>query len=175
LRHDLDSDGPERLVASSVTVERFVFLTAYIMRKLKEADALTLDVTTSKWPVSKFLCVAPPPHRKWFAVSEDAGKSWRQPLENHYDLRRPNRERLRFPRICDYLVHHFAFDVRYDRQADQIEIFFNSDQTTDRLFLIALPVYVELVQEVARDEVRWVDMSRAERRVVQRRRRPAVE
>jgi hypothetical protein len=167
----LDRERAERLVQSFVTVERFVFMTAYIMRKLNEADVLTVEVTESKWPVTKFPCVVPPPHRAWFAVSED-GETWRQPIEDHYDLARGNREVLRFFKVCDYVVHHFAFAVRYDDAGDEVAVFFNSDHTNDRLYRIALPVYVGLVEEVAVDEARWVDMDRAEGRVIRRRQRP---
>ena len=173
LRRAIDTDGAERIVQTTVTVERFAFLTAYIMRKLKEADVLTRDVTESKWPVTKFPCVVPPPHRAWFAVSED-GEAWRQPLEDHYDLAHGTRERIRFHRLCNYLVHHFAFAVRYDREHDEIGILFNSNRTKDRLFRIALPVYVATVEEVAYDEAGWVDMdsTRAKDPVIRRRRRP---
>jgi hypothetical protein len=174
LRQAIDSDGLEGLALRSVTVERFAFVTAYIMRKLWEAEALTLDVTEFKWPVSKFPCVKAPPHRSWFAVSND-GKTWRQPLEDHYDLARPNRERLRFSKICNYLVHHLAFEVRYDSAAADLEILFNSDDSQDHLYLITLPTYVAVVEEVAYDEVRWVsrDINRSKDPVIQRRQRPA--
>jgi hypothetical protein len=90
MRQALDANGAAQLVRSSVTFERFFFVTAYIMRKLKEADALTLDVIESSWPVVRFASIKPPPHRKWFAVSYDRGQTWRRPLEQHYDLARPN-------------------------------------------------------------------------------------
>jgi hypothetical protein len=79
LRHALDSDGAEQLVRSSVTVERFVFATAYIMRKLEEADALTVDVEVAGVQVSVRSPAASP---EVVVVSEDAGKTWRQPLED---------------------------------------------------------------------------------------------
>ena len=129
MRRALESDGPELVVQSSVTVERFVFVTAYIVRKLKEADVLNRDVTESKWVVTRFPCITPPPHRAWFALSEDDGKTWRQPLEQHYDLGRANPEYVPFSKLCDYLIHHFAFAVRYHGATDEIGVFFNSDRT----------------------------------------------
>ena len=72
------------------------------------------------------------------------------------------------------MFHHFAFAVRYDREHDEIGILFNSNRTKDRLFRIALPVYVATVEEVAYDEAGWVDMdsTRAKDPVIRRRRRP---
>jgi hypothetical protein len=85
----LESDGPEKLVTGSVAVERFAFLTAYIMRMLAEADEPSEEVIKSKWPVRPYPCVRMPPHRHWFMVYEAGGKNPRQPLEDHYDLQRP--------------------------------------------------------------------------------------
>jgi hypothetical protein len=169
----LDEHGVEWAVKHSVQIERFAFVTAYIMRKLDEADALTRDVTDSEWPVVEFPCLSPPPHRKWFLVSEDL-KTWRQPLEQHYDLSTRSRRPLRFGRICDLIIHHFAFEARHAPADDRVELLFNSDHTRNEgLFLMGLTEYKALVREVAQDVVQWVDMSRDEGRVIQRRRRPA--
>lgn len=175
LRQARESDRVETLVSRTVTLERFAFLTAYVARKLSEGNALTLEVTQSRCRVSRFPCIQAPPHRKWFSVSEDGGKTWRQPLEQHYDLGRGAEQRLGFGQICNYLVHHFAFETRYDRDTDDAEILFNSDHSKDRLYGIGLADYVTLIEEVAYDEVRWVDLNEAEGRVVQRRRRPPGE
>jgi hypothetical protein len=174
LRRALEEEPAAIVAARSVTIERFAFITAFIMRKLDEADHLTLDVTRSTWPVLRFAGTVPPPHRRWFAITEDR-KNWRQPLEQHYDLACPTQETLRFDRLCDRLVHHFAFEVRHDARADEVHILFNSDHTKDRLYLIMLSTLTRVVEEVAYDEVRWVDMSRAEGRVIQRRSRPNSE
>jgi hypothetical protein len=111
IRERIEEEGAERLAQHSVLIERFVFVTAYMMRKLTEAVALTEEVKTSKWPVSEFPCTQPPPHRTWFRISKD-GKTWRQPLEAHYDLNAPRSRALPFRRLCHYLIHHFAFEVR---------------------------------------------------------------
>lgn len=154
----------------SMALEKFAFVTAYMARKLTEAEELTLEVTESQWPVQEFRCTVPPPRRKWFAISEDRVR-WRQPLEQHYDLAHPRATSLSFRKICDYLIHHFAFETRL-RAGDRLQIFFNSDRSSDRLYSIVLDDYMGLVADVVFDEVVWVDMSRDERRVIQRRRVP---
>src|SRR5215211_1906143 len=82
LREFIDERGVEWVVKHSAQVERFTFVTAYIMRKLHEADVLTQEVTESTLRVVEFPCMKPPPHRRWFQISEDR-KNWRQPLEQH--------------------------------------------------------------------------------------------
>jgi hypothetical protein len=178
MRESIEKDGAERLAQHSVVVERFVFLTAYMMRKLREAIALSEEVMDSKLRVSEFACTEPPPHRTWFRVSED-GQTWRQPLEAHYDLDAPHSSTLPFERLCDRLIHHFAFEVRIRPVSGKLEILFNSDWTKDRLFGTLLDDYVSLVEEVAYDEIRWVSMDRGAKggkgRVIQRRHRPPLE
>jgi hypothetical protein len=173
LRRLLDGDepgcnGPEDLVMRSMALEKFAFVTAYMARKLSEAEELTLEVTESEWPVQEFRCTVPPAHRKWFAISEDRG-TWRQPLEQHYDLAHPRATTLSFRKICDYLIHHFAFETRL-RAGNRVQILFKSDRSSGRLlYSIVLDDYMGLVAEVVFDEVVWVDMSRDEGRVIQRR------
>jgi hypothetical protein len=173
-REAVDEEGIDRLVARrSPLIERFVFVTAFMMRKLEEAQWLTVDVTQRGWHVRAFACTSPPPHRRWFVISHD-GNEWRQPLDQYYDLNASRRHTLSFGQVCDYMVHHFAFDVWRDPASGRTELLFNSDWTKDRLlFGMLLDRYLELVLEVASDEVGWVDMDASIGRVVQRRQRPA--
>jgi hypothetical protein len=120
----------------SMALEKFAFVTAYMARKLAEAEVLTLEVTESKWAVQEFRCTVPPPHRRWFAISEDR-VNWRQPLEQHYDLPNPTATMLPFRKVCGYLIHHFAFETRL-RAGNHVQILFNSDWSKDRLYSIVL-------------------------------------
>jgi hypothetical protein len=171
MRKRIEGDGVERLAEHSVVIERFVFLTAYMMRKLREAIALSEEVLDSEPRVSEFNCTKPPPHRTWFSISED-GETWRQPLEAHYDLDARKSGTLPFERICDLLIHHFAFEVRLAPESGELEILFNSDRTQDRLFGIPLDDYIAMVEDVAYDEITWVTMDRDKGQVIQRRQRP---
>src|ERR1700709_2268900 len=100
LRRWVKKAGAEKVVRLSVSVERYVFLTSYIMRKLSEVDALTREVIESQWAVTSFKLTAPVPPRYWFRISEDR-ETWRQPLEQHFALERGTREKTTFADICD--------------------------------------------------------------------------
>jgi hypothetical protein len=173
LRRRLDVDGAAKAVFSSVSIERYVFVSAFIMRKLYEAGTLTEEVAKSKWAVTRYPITVPVPARAWFLVSED-GETWRQPLEQHYDLEGGRPDTMKFEHICHRLIHHFAFDVRAYGASGGIEVLFNSDRTTDRLWCIALDRYMRLVDEVAHDETMWIDAdsTRTRNPVIRRRRRP---
>jgi hypothetical protein len=171
LQEVIDQEGLSYLVGPSVLLEKFVFVTAYIARKLTEANVLTVEMVDSKWPVKRFRRVAKPPHRAWFRISED-GYSWRQPIEQYYDLDHSTEEQMGFENLCNRLIHHFAFVLRMSADEQDIEILFNSEQTDEQLWLITLSTFREMVEEVANDEATWEDSSRDERRVVLRRKRP---
>lgn len=174
LRRRLDTRGVEEVLRGSVFVERFVFVTAYIMRKLSEADALTQEVLDFPSPTIVYPCTIPPAPRYWFATSED-GTTWRQPIADHYDLARGRADNLPFKHICNLLVHHFAFDVRMEQGGDGVQLLFNSRDHQDRLWALKLDDYMTLVAEVAHDETVWIDtdIARKDRPVIRRRQHPA--
>jgi hypothetical protein len=173
LQDAVEYEGVDGLVRRrSPFLERFALVTALIMRRLNEVDALTEEVKESLWFVAEYPCTVTPPHREWFATSED-GRTWRQPIENHYDLDDPGHRKLGFQQLCNYFLHHFAFEVTWNDDEARASILFNSDRTKDRLFSIALSDYLRLVQEVAFDRVAWVDMDKWAGRVVKRRSRPS--
>jgi hypothetical protein len=167
-----EGEGVEYLVQSSVRLEKFVWVTAYLCRKLKEACALTQEVVDREWPVKRFPVVAIPPHVHWFTITEDL-KTFRQPLEQYYDLAHPEDKKLEFPTLCNYLIHHFAFELRLAAD-NRVEILFNSDHSKHKgLYLITLDEYMSLLQEVQYDETRWISASRHDGTVTRRRSRPA--
>ena len=126
-------------------------------------------MTEHSWTVTQYPCVAPPPHRLWFRVSEEpGGPSW-QPLEDHYNLDAPTTARLKLEKLCNYLIHHFAFDVRRDEGTGDVSMLFNSDR-----WVLSMPLdgFKRVLEEVAYDQVRWVSMDSATRCAIQRRSRP---
>lgn len=134
----------------AAVVERFMFITAYVSRKLFESEELTVDLIERDWFVKRFQCMRVPPSRRQFLLSRDL-KTWWQPIEDHYDLAHPQNGSLRLPALCNLVIHHFAFEIR-SRNAGAIEIYFNSDHSkAEVLNMITLTTYIEFVDEVAHD------------------------
>jgi hypothetical protein len=168
---DLEERGPEVLVTDTIAVERFVLVTAYMIRKLFEADALTEELTEFRWPIARMPCTAEPPHRRWLRRWDGNGRSW-QDLASHYDFKHATAETVTLSRLCDRLVHHFAFETRWDAGGG-IDIIFNSDRTASRsLYKLSLDTYMALVWEVQGDEVRSESSKVDEGSVRLRRTRP---
>ena len=50
----LEEEGLDSVVERTVPLERFAFVTAFIMRKLVEGQSLTVEVLEVKLPVRRF-------------------------------------------------------------------------------------------------------------------------
>jgi hypothetical protein len=155
-------DAAELVERDAISLERFVFVSAYEMRKLADGDHLTQEVTESKWPVQEFSCTRTPPHAHWLVIWEGEDRRHRQQLEVYYDLESPRRAKLDFELICHLLIHHYAFEARHIEDEDRVAFYFNSVNRKARaLYSIDLAVYMRMVQEVSWDEVRVVDHDRS--------------
>jgi hypothetical protein len=157
LRNDLrdlreQMEGTNRPSGSyrAVVIERFMFVTAYVARKLAENEELTVDLLEHDWPVKQFRLIRALPQRHQFRLSRDL-KTWWQPVEDYYDLRDPQPGSLRLEKLCNRLIHHFAFQVQVDN-GETTEVLFNSERWPDPLYSITLADYMTLVEEVVNDE-----------------------
>lgn len=134
----------------AVVIERFVFMAAYITRKLVENEELTEDILTRDWPIKRFRAMRNLPKRQQFRVSKDT-KNWWQPVEDYYDLANPENASLRLEDLVNRLIHHFAFQLR-DVDGATTEVLFNSDRSRDWLCRMTLSDYMALIEQVANDE-----------------------
>lgn len=150
LREEMEGSSWEFGSYRAVVIERFVFITAYITRKLAENEELTEDILTRDWPIKGFRGIRTLPKRQQFRVSKDT-KNWWQPVEDYYDFGNPENASLHLVDLVNRLIHHFAFQLRSGEGATT-EILFNSDRSRNWLYLITLSDYMGLVEEVANDE-----------------------
>jgi len=154
----------------SAVVERFVFISAYISRKLFESEELTIDLVERDWPITQYRCIRHLPARQQFRVTRDM-HTWWQPIDDHYDLANPQNTTLKLRALCNLVIHHFAFEIR-SRDADRIEIYFNSDRSKAKfLNMITLDTYIEFADEVAHDQAVFFTVDRRTNRQVRHRRR----
>ena len=154
----------------SAVVERLAFISAFISRKLLESEELTIDLIERDWPIKQFRCIRHAPARQQFRVTHDMQRWW-QPIEHHYDLANPQDNTLRLHALCNLVIHHFAFEIR-SRNADRIEIYFNSDRSKAKfLNMITLDTYIEFTDEVAHDRAVFFTVDRRTNRQVRHRRR----
>ena len=159
-------------MARPAYVERYAFVTAYEMRKLEDAEALTLDVTDHACDVLAYPAIKPPADVYDFLLRND-GRKFRLALDAHYDLEHPQPAKLRFRHLCNRLIHHLAFDVRRDPVADDLELLFTDTDHNRALQGIPLEDYIALVLEAHYDEIQWVGFNEKGKRIRRRRRPPS--
>jgi hypothetical protein len=154
----------------SAVVERFVFISSYVVRKLRENEQLTLDLLERDWRVRQFVCTREPPSRQQFRRTSDFRTFW-QPIDEYYDLARPHEQPLRLKRLCDLVIHHFAFDVRTPNPS-HVEFYFNSDHSREKcIYMMTLDAWIEMTDEVAHDRAIFFTVDRATGRPLRHRTR----
>lgn len=132
--------------AAGLRLERFVFWTAFITRKMSEAQKLSDELESTDFQVSRYPRIDPKRLQDFM--------NWHR-VEQFYDLNTFEDKRVSLLWICDQLTHSFVFFPELDEDsASPIAIFFNSDRSrTDSLFRIEWQEFVRLVKLVASDDV----------------------
>jgi hypothetical protein len=172
LREALEQEGRDYYAARPAFVERYAFVTAYEMRKLEDAEALTLDVTDQSYDFLAYPAIKPPRDVYDLLLRKD-GHRFRVALDLHYDLEHPQPAKLKFRYLCNRLIHHLAFDVREHPASEHLELLFTDTDHKDTLHGIALEAWIALVLEAHYDEIRWVGVNEKGKRI-RRRQRPPV-
>jgi hypothetical protein len=133
----------------SLAVERAIFISAYIMRKLWEAEKLS-----SSWKDRKVRCTI-------HALKDQAPDflNWHR-IEEHYDLGASKSDWLTAIEFCHRLIHSYVFVECEARNKTVRGVFFASDQTKNRgLWFVKISDVVKLLQQTGRDypaSAEWV-------------------
>jgi len=127
------------------TVEKFFFVSAFMIRKLSEGNKLS-DELTSK----DFSCIE---YRRIKSNSIIDHLNWHH-MERFYNLEKKDTSLIKLRDICNFLIHSFAFCVVTDDSRKLSGILVNSDRTKDKYLLhIQLDTFIELINDVINDKV----------------------
>ncbi len=125
----------------SFRIERSIFLSAYIMRKLWEAGKLS-----SAWEKREVPCIVHPPKTR----TPDR-LSWHR-VDEHYRLDISKSESMTAIELCHRLIHSYVFMEMEGAGKTIAGFFFASDQTKNRgLWFVALVDVLTLLTETGRD------------------------
>jgi hypothetical protein len=125
----------------SFAIERTLFVSVYIMRKLWEAGKLS-----SAWKERRISCVFHPPKGK----TTDR-LNWHR-IDELYQLDTPTPESLTTIELCHRLIHSFVFVVVEAPKKAIAGFFFASDKTKHRgLWFVRLDDMQALLREAGRD------------------------
>ena len=118
-----------------VKIERLIFLTAYSMRKLWEANKLSTSWNDQKLQCSKYPIKGNiPDSLNWHHIGR------------HYDLNAGRRDFIRPEEFCDRIIHSFIFQLVETEQGVPDSIYFASDRMRKQgVWLIRLDTVADLV------------------------------
>lgn len=132
----------------NLTIEKFFFITAFIIRKLNEARKIS-DELINTWEI---------PVERYQRINSDREINyWNNlRLEEFYDLDHLQNSKLGIATLCNYIIHSFIFHPLYDYEEKEkfLGIVFNSDRSKDKvLYILKVEDYLLLIGEVIKDDI----------------------
>lgn len=157
-----DEDALEKAL---VSLESFVFLTGYILRKLAEARKLSDQLERSVMRVTAY----PRTHSSYPLDFMNAHR-----IDRAYDFNSGRQKTLAFRDICNVLVHSFVFMATTDEDGRTATGFLvNSDRLKNvELYFVDLDDFFSLVSQVASDDIVYLHNDRVTGKVVKLRAMP---
>ena len=130
-----------RSKSRSFQIERLVFLSACIMRKLWEARKLS-----TAWGDQQVSTISHPAKGK-----RSDRLNWHK-IDKHYHLDRPNETSLNAIELCNRISHSYVFVESSEKPKSVAGFFFASDKTKRHaLWYVALDDFAKLLKETGRD------------------------
>lgn len=137
-------------------VEKFFFVTAYIVRKLNESNKLSDELVSATIPV-----IIHPRKNKNIVLD------WlnKDNIERFFSLKKRVRGNLSYMNLCNNLIHSFIFDPVFDDKDWKIvEIQVTSDRNKEKaLYKVLVEDYCNFLEEVIKDDIVKISFNRITR------------
>ena len=135
----------------NLKVEKFFFVSAFIIRKLNEAKKLSDELNEMKIPVVQFRRINKD-HKIHFMNSHN--------LERFYKLEDGSNSSMGLAVLCNTLIHSFVFKVvvsnpeETDQKETVIGVLVNSDYSKDKaVYHIELEEFFSIIEETIGDHI----------------------
>jgi len=131
---------------ATVSIEKFAFMSAFIVRKLIESKKLSDEFESMSVQVQEF---------RQDNLEPTIHFMNRHRIDKFYDLENGSKTALPVVKICHAFIHSFVFEIAIDNDAASIDgIFFNSDKTKDeKVYFIQLKNYLQVIETAIKDEI----------------------
>jgi hypothetical protein len=125
---------------TGLLIERDFILSGYTMRKLVDAGEVSAELRHRQIPVRRYELTGPPPEPADIADS--------------YDFENGRRSTLSVTKLCDEILHSFAFTFFCGETADLFDgIYVSSDRDKKRhLYLVLASDYIALCSDVGNEK-----------------------
>jgi hypothetical protein len=140
------ADDSQENVIAAISIEKFTFTSAFIIRKLVESKKLSDEFQSTSVQVQSFERIN----------RENAIHIFnRHRIDEFYSLNNPIKASLSIVNICNAFIHSFVFEIVLNDDKDSFGgIIFNSDKTRDTaVFLIQLENYFKIIEGVIKDDI----------------------
>jgi len=131
---------------ATVSVEKFTFTSAFIIRKLIESKKLSDEFESMAIQVLSF---------QRNIIEQAITLFNRHRIDRFYNLENANKSTLSVVNICNAFIHSFVFEIAISDDKDSVDgIFFSSDKTKDTaVFFIQLENYFKVIETAIKDEI----------------------
>ncbi len=127
---------------SLARLEKEIFISAYVIRKLKESKKLSYHIRNTNIPVLVYK------NKKGNITHLD-----RHEIEKYYDIDNPSKANMDLNTLCNSIIHSWVFDFHFDRNIPT-GIFINSDKTrNEKVWHISVSKLIELIDIISNDDV----------------------
>ena|SRR2546425_8980081 len=126
-------------------VQKFFFVSSFIVRKLIESDQLSEELNRINIPIIEYK-----------SFNEDARMWWRgNRVENFYNLENGRETSISIKKLCDIFIHSFVFTLLFIEEKEKPKfdgILVNSDQSRrSKVFFVKWKNFSKLLEEVIND------------------------
>lgn len=134
----------------NIKIEKFFFVSSFIIRKLNEAEKLSYEFNSMRVPVARF---------KRINKAIRIHKYNNHHLEKFYDLDKKEISSLRIATLCNDLIHSFIFKCGCEEETisgkEKLSgIIFNSEHTKNSyLYFIELCDFISIIKDAIKDYV----------------------
>lgn len=135
-----------------IKIERFYFLSAFIIRKLMEADKLSNEVSFQKIQLN---------FHKYINTKGFVDKFNNHHIDKFYDLENKTQVSKDLRWLCGKLIHSFCFSQVFNEANQFAGVFFNSDENKkEGLWYLGFGEYKRIVDSCINDQIIFASYNR---------------
>ncbi|MCK4252343.1 hypothetical protein KAX97_12915 [candidate division WOR-3 bacterium] len=136
---------------TTLRIEKFFFITSFIIRKLNEANKISDDLLSKDYRCFKY-------KRKKDDYNIDFMNCHK--IDNFYKLNKQISHSLRLKDLCNLFIHSYAFIVQVDN-SKPCGVYVNTDRIKEKHLLhIRLNTYESLIRDVIKDNIVYMRFNR---------------
>jgi hypothetical protein len=142
-------------------VEKFFFVSAFLIRKLNEAHTLSDQLIANSYICERYPRIN---------INATLNIENKDSVHKFYNLTHQEQSSLKFGHICNLLIHSFIFSPVFAYSGKFFGVLFNSDKIKNRwLYWIEANTFCNLVSDVIQDDIVYTNYDRKTKKFIKSR------